>query len=251
MIGLSDKKEFDALINKRAIAAYIATDMEWQNDFRNYDRQGVTDWKLSRMACYMIVMNADPNIPQVAEAQFFFASMTEQFLATQAPEEIDRLIVRREVSEATKSLNSTAKQAGVIDFGKFTTAGYLGMYNMYHTRLAKQRNVPSNKLMDYMGRSELAANLFRATMTEEKIKLEKLQGQKILEDAHKEVGSQVRKMVKLNTGKNPEDLPVRRELPGIKKNLKSTKKHMSRLEPIRDSQKNEIGEGDNPQKDGK
>jgi len=222
MLGV-DHAEFRKVVSK-AIKAFMAAGMEWTEDFRSYDRDGTTDWKLSRTACYMTVMNADSSLQQVAKAQLYFAKMTESFLALEAPDEIERILIRYELGEANKSLASTARKAGVNDFARFVNAGYKGLYNMYNHQLAKKRGIESKRLIDHMGRTELAANLFRTTVTEEKIRNEKIEGQIRLEQAHTEVGRDVREMIQRSTGRNPEDLPVQTELPKVKKALKATNK---------------------------
>lgn len=139
---------------------------------------------------------------------------------------IDRLLIREELTEGNKSLATVAKKAGVEDYARFQNAGYLGMYNMPNWKLASKRNVKKEKLMDSMGRTELAANLFRITQTEERIKNKNIQGQNALEQTHYDVGKEVRNIVIKNAGKNPENLPQEKELPNIKKELKQGYKNM-------------------------
>lgn len=95
-------------------------------------------------------------------------------------------------------------------------------------RLAQQRRVAKEKIFDSMGRLELAANLFRVTMTEERIKREEVIGQTLLENTHFEVGREVRDLVQRQTGINPEQLPQEKALPTIKKELKTSYKHIKK-----------------------
>ena len=144
--------------------------------------------------------------------------------------EIDRLLIREELTDGNKSLAGVAKSALVSDYARFQNAGYLGMYNMESWKLAKQRGIEKTKLFDGMGRAELAANLFRVTMTEEQIKSRNIKGQALLEQTHYQVGKEVRDMVIRNTGVSPEKLPQEKALPEVKKELKSGYRKMKKLD---------------------
>lgn len=182
---------------------------------------GKNDYKLSRFACYLIAMNADPKKEEVAKAQAYFASMTRSFeLMLEKSDQIDRLVIRDEIKDGNTSLGKVVAAAGVSDYARFQNAGYLGLYNMHNWQLAKKRGIDKSKLFEHMGRTELAANLFRITMTEEKIKNENIKGQGNLERAHQQIGQQVRNVVVQNTGKAPENLPVEKRLPDVKKEIK-------------------------------
>ena len=106
----------------------------------------------------------------------------------------------------------------------------MGMYNMFNVALAKKRNIEPKDLMDRMGRTELAANLFRITQTEEKIKSSKIQGQTSLEAAHYSVGREVRNIIIKNSGTTPEQLPMGKKLPDVQKELKKGYKNMLKEE---------------------
>jgi len=186
-----------------------------------HPESGNHDYKLSRFACYLVSMNADPKKEEVAKAQAYFAGMTRAFeQMLENSDQLDRLVIRDEIKEGNTSLSRTAHASGVNDYAKFQNAGYLGLYNMYNWQLAKRRNLDKSKLFDHMGRTELAANLFRLTMTEEKIKNEGIRGQNALERTHHQIGKEVRRVVQQNTGRSPENLPVEKRLPEVKKELK-------------------------------
>ena len=193
--------------------------------------EGGQDYKLTRFACHLTVMNADVRKEAVAAAQIYFIEQARRMeFQYHNHEEIDRMLIRDEVKEGNKSLQSVAKDAGVEDFAKFNNAGYLGLYNQYNWQLASKRKISKDKLFDYMGRTELAANLFRITQTEERIKSKDVKGQVNLEQAHFDVGKEVRQFVHKNTGKNPEQLPMERKLPDLQKELRTVNKKMKELD---------------------
>lgn len=159
--------------------------------------------------------------------QAYLAAQAEAFrcIIDQTPEQLERIIVREELVDGNKSLASTAKMAGVSDYSRFQNAGYLGMYNRTAGKLKELRG-GANDLFDTMVRTELAANLFRVTQTEERIKNQSIKGQKALEETHRMVGAEVRRIVQENTGRTPEALPQEDPLPDIKKELKDGYKGM-------------------------
>jgi DNA-damage-inducible protein D len=218
-------KSFQKVLD-RATKAFVSLNIpHYENivaELREKDGQLFQDFKLTRFACYITVMNGDPKKLEVAEAQNYFAQQTRKFeLYIQNNTEIDRLLIREELTEGNKSLFSAAHQAGITDFVKFQSAGYRGMYNMPSWELEKRRGIKKGKLMEYMGRTELAANLFRVTQTEERIKNKKITGQVNLEQTHYQVGKEVREIVQKNVGKSPENLPQEKQLPEVKKELKA------------------------------
>lgn len=230
MLGYPNMKSFQKVLD-RTTKAFVSLNIpHYENilaETRNIDGETFQDFKLTRFACYMSVMNGDPKKVEVAQAQVYFAQQTRKFeLYIENNQEIDRLLIREELTEGNKSLNSIVKQAGVQDYAKFTNAGYLGMYNMPSWQLEKKRGVKKGKLMDFMGRTELAANLFRVTQTEERIKSKGIQGQANLEQTHFQVGKEVREIIQKNVGKSPENLPQEKQLPEVKKGLKEGYKKM-------------------------
>jgi DNA-damage-inducible protein D len=242
MLDYPNMKSFQKVLD-RATKAFVSLNIPHYENIiaisRTIDGDNIQDFKLTRFACYIAVMNGDPKKEKVAQAQSYFAQQTRKFeLYIQNNNEIDRLLIREELTEGNKSLSSIAKQSGVEDFAKFQNAGYLGMYNMKSWQLENKRKVKKGKLMDNMGRTELAANLFRITQTEERIKNKNIQGQENLEQTHYEVGKEVRKIVKENVGKNPEDLPMEKQLPEVKKELKQGYRKMLKQDSIKKSNNN-------------
>ncbi|GHT41106.1 hypothetical protein FACS189437_07600 [Bacteroidia bacterium] len=161
MLGYPNMKSFQKVLD-RATKAFVSLNIPHYDNILAQQRviDGITtqDFKLTRFACYLTVMNGDPKKKEVAQAQSYFAQQTRK--------------------------------------------------------------------MDYMGRTELAANLFRITQTEERIKNKGITGQDNLEQTHYQVGKEVRKIVQENVGKAPENLPQAKQLPEVKKELKEGYKKM-------------------------
>ncbi len=234
MLGYDDFKLFQKVIDK-ATKAFLSLGINHYENIIYIERalkgQVSPDFKLTRFACYIIAMNADPRRGEVAKIQAYFAEQTRKFeVYMQGSDDMDRLLFREEIKEGNKALASAALKAGVEDFAKFNNAGYLGMYNMMNFQLANKRNSDTGKLLETMGRTELAANLFRITQTEERIKSKNIVGQVALEQTHYNVGKEVRKIVIENSGKAPENLKQEKDIPDLKKELKAGFKEMKKID---------------------
>lgn len=234
MLGYNDMKSFQKVID-RATKTFITLGISHYENIipviRKVEGKEFQDFKLTRFACYLIAMNGDSKKEQVAKLQAYFAVQTRKFeMYVQGNEEVERVLIREEIKEGNKSLYSVAKQHKVEDYAKFTNAGYLGMYNMMNVELAKRRKCEKEKLFETMGRTELAANLFRITQTEERIKSKNVTGQRNLEQTHYDVGREVRNIVVKNTGRRPEQLPQEKLIPEIKKDLKKDFKELKKID---------------------
>lgn len=177
---------------------------------------------LSRYACYLIIQNADPSKEIVALGQTYFAVQTRrQEISDQTTETERRLLLRDEMKIHNMRLAETAKRAGVItsmDYAIFQNHGYMGLYGgmnaqdiHYRKKLKK-----GEQILDHMGSTKLAANLFRATQTEEKIRRERITGRNHANQTHREVGTKIRQTIRELGGTMPENLPTAENIKKIR-----------------------------------
>ena len=218
-------RNFSAVIEKAKTACATSgnevaehfVDVNKTSPMPNGGERIIDDIMLSRYACYLIVMNGDPRKQIVAVGQTSFAVKTRQQELVenydQLTEDQKRLAIRDEIKRHNKSLAAAAQMAGVetsLDYATFQNYGYMGLYGGLTAQGIKQRKglKKSQDILDHMGSTELAANLFRATQTDEKLRRENIQGKEAANQTHYEVGAKVRQTIAELGGTMPEDLPT-------------------------------------------
>lgn len=221
----SQWRRFEETI-ERAKTACLQSENSIEDHFANVGKmvsigsgaqREIDDIMLSRYACYLIVMNGDPRKQIIAVGQTYFAVKTRQQELVdnydQLTEDQKRLAIRDEIKRHNKSLAEAAQMAGVetsLDYATFQNYGYMGLYGGLKAQDIKRRKglKKSQDILDHMGSTELAANLFRATQTDEKLRRENVQGKDAANHTHYEVGAKVRQTIAELGGTMPEDLPT-------------------------------------------
>ncbi len=216
VLSYKDWRYFDAVIEKAKIACQNSeiTDIDHfvvdnkMVEIGSGARREQKDYKLTRYACYLIAQNANPRLKIVALAQTYFAVQTRKQEITEKEysmltEDEKRFYQRNLTRKGNYSLNQAAKNAGVKNFDKFHNAGYQGLYNGETADdIAKRKGLRYREdILDNMGSEELAANLFRITQTESRLKRDKVDTEKKACDTHNKIGKIVRKAIK-QAGRN-------------------------------------------------
>jgi DNA-damage-inducible protein D len=234
VLDYADYRNFEQVIAKAKQASFKSgqriedhfVDVTEMIDLPKGAQRAITVTYLSRYACYLIIQNADPTKEVVALGQSYFAVQTRrQELSDQATEDERRLMLREEMKLHNVKLAGAAKDAGVIepmDYAIFQNHGYQGLYGGLGQKEihAKKGLKKSQQILDHMGSTELAANLFRATQTEEKLRREGIKGKAAANKTHKEVGAKVRQTIKELGGTMPESLPAEESIKAVERRVK-------------------------------
>ena len=248
VLGYGDYRNFEGVIEKAKLSCFNSghrledhfVDVTEMVAIGSGAERPVKTVLMSRYACYLAIQNADPKKEIVAQGQTYFAIQTRrQELGDERIEEERRILLREEIRRHNVQLSDAAKGAGVvepIDYAIFQNHGYMGLYGGLKMEdiHRRKRLKKSQKILDHMGSTELAANLFRATQAEEKLRRDNVQGKGAANRTHREVGAKVRQTIRELGGTMPENLPV----------AESIKK-------IETKQRKQIGDTGVPEKKGK
>ena len=222
VLDYTQYRNFEAVIEKAKLACFNSghriddhfADVSKMVEIGSAATREIKVTLLSRYACYLAIQNADPKKEIVAHGQTYFAIQTRrQELAGERIEDERRVLLREEMRQHNVQLADAAKGAGVIepiDYAIFQNHGYMGLYgglkqeDIHHRKGLKK----SQKILDHMGSTELAANLFRATQAEEKLRRDEVKGKDAANRTHREVGAKVRQTIRELGGTMPEELPT-------------------------------------------
>lgn len=241
LLGYSDYRNFEKVIKKAKAACFNSghriedhfVDITEMIEIGKGGQRPVLSIFMSRYACYLIVQNADPSKEIVALGQTYFAVQTrKQEISEKEIEEKRRLLLRKEIKTHNIRLAGAAKEAGVIkatDYAIFQNHGYMGLYGgLTAGDIHKRKGLKKKQqILDHMGSTELAANLFRATQTEEKLRRENIKGKEKANATHRQVGVKIRQTIKELGGTMPENLPVAEDIKKIESKQKKELKEKS------------------------
>jgi len=222
VLGYGDYRNFEGVIEKAKMACFNSghrledhfVDVTEMVTIGSGAERPIKTVLLSRYASYLVIQNADPNKEIVAQGQTYFAIQTRrQELADERVEDERRILLREEIRRHNIQLADAAKDAGVIepvDYAIFQNHGYMGLYGgLKQEDIHRRKSLKkSQKILDHMGSTELAANLFRATQAEEKLRRDEVKGKDAANRTHRAVGAKVRQTIRELGGTMPEELPV-------------------------------------------
>lgn len=227
LLEYQDWRNFLQVVEKARVACFQSGhrpedhfgDITRMVDIGSGAQRRVADIRLSRYACYLIVQNGDPSKPVIAHGQTYFALQTrrqelqDQNAFARLTEDEKRLAICDELARHNKQLAAAAKEAGVetpLDYAVFHDHGYKGLYGGLGAKdiHARKRLKKSQKVLDHMGSTEMAANLFRATQTDEKLRRDRVRGKTQANQTHFAVGQKVRQTIRELGGTMPENLPT-------------------------------------------
>lgn len=232
LLGYSEWRSFDEVITK-AMTAAKNSNQNIENHFGRLTKmvrtgsntvRPIKDWKLDRYACYLVAQNGDSHKSEIASAQTYFAIQTrKQEILDSLPQAERRIFIRKGMTIENRFLFGIAKDTGVSKFGAFNDAGYKGLYGMPLSEIEKKKDIEKGALLDSSGSVELAANLFRITQTEAKLKRDRIKGDDNAQKTHFLVGSKIRQAIKELGSEMPENLKPEKHIKKLKTAVKEVK----------------------------
>lgn len=235
-LGYSRWENFSGVVEKACVACK-SMDVDPANHIRRTakmiaigrgGKREREDFYVSRYGAYLIAMNGDPKLQQIAAAQSYFAIQTHKQEIDQKAQDIEKRIeLRDRVKDANRHLGRAAKASGVQNYGVFHDAGYLGLYGLRLGQIKELKGLDRKEdLLDRVDRAELAANEFRITQTEQVLRQDGSVGEIQACETHKRVGAEVRNTIKKLGGIMPEDLPTK---PSLKKLVAKRTREQKRI----------------------
>lgn len=220
VLGYKSKNSLKNCINKsKRTCVVLGANVE--DNFIPSKLEGKKDIKLTKFACFLIALHADERKPVVKRARAYFLNELEDLNHLLTDEQyLSRTTAREEIKFLNKKLSKAARRAHVKDFQYFINEGYMGMYNRTMSEIKDARGVPQQKDMnDYMSNTELAANIFRISLTIERLGMIRNPSQAKAAREHWKIGDQIRNMVSDTLGNPPERLPILKSLKDLQKKL--------------------------------
>ncbi|MFT4534498.1 MAG: DNA-damage-inducible protein D [Saprospiraceae bacterium] len=228
-------KNLKTLINTitKAKKTCVQLGLDVEDNFIKANSEMGPNIKLSKFACFLIAIHADARKPIVKRARAYFLNELDEVNHLLFDQDyLSRIVAREELSELNKKLAKAASRAHVKDFQYFVNEGYVGMYNSTMSEIKDGRGVQQHKDMnDFMSNTELTANIFRVTLTIERLKLLQNPNQQIAAREHWKVGRQIRKLIQSNTNNSPERLPLSGNLHELQRKLIKTQKELNKVLP--------------------
>lgn len=228
VLGYKSLKTFTPVIT-RAKQLCVQLGLAAENNFTVATSDVGKDIKLTKFACFLVAIQADARKPVVKRARSYFLNELEELdVLLNDQDYLHRNLSRQELKRINSDLSKMAARSRVKDFQFFTNEGYLGMYNHTMPELRKRRGLEfDDNMNDYMSATELAANIFRITMTKERLKRLRNPNEAKAAKQHWKIGSQIRSMIKENTGVYPEQLPLKVDLNDLQRKLKKAQRKLN------------------------
>lgn len=228
VLGYKSLKTFRNSINK-AMKLCVQLGIDTGDNFIEAESENGQDVMLSHFACFLVSLQADGRKPIVKRARTYFLNELEDLHIILSDQEfLHRMVGKEEITKLNKLLVKAAGRARVKDFQNFMNDGYMGMYNQLTPQLRKSRGLESNEdLVDYMSMTEIAAHIFRISLTTERLKQLSYPSAEQAAREHWKIGNQIRRMIRDNTGKFPEDMRVVKSIKQLESQLKSAQKKLN------------------------
>ncbi|NNF33640.1 MAG: hypothetical protein HKN68_06005 [Saprospiraceae bacterium] len=232
VLGYKSIKTLDNAIQKAkdtCIALHVDINSNCIPVKRNDDDYKGQDYKLSKFFCFLVAIHADSRKPVVRRARMYFLNELEELhIHLDKDDYFERKALRESIRESSSDLNKAARRANVKDIRNFINEGYLGLYNKPIQEVKRRRGIAEKEdLYDYMGMTELSANLFRIALTEERLKRMRSSTEEKASLAHWKIGDQIRSMIIEQAGRYPELLPFENSLDKIDRALKRAQKMLN------------------------